>query len=330
MVGLSHVALRLLLRDYLPKGAKTLWPTEMLSTYRLPHEDVGKTEETFRAPDETGLVPQILGNEERYIRPSVAALKDWGADGIDINMGCPVSKALRHNYGVALMGDPRYAAQVVSVTCASSDLPVSVKLRAGLQNDLEYLKNFVKGLENAGAQWVTLHPRVAKEGRRGRADWTQIRALKEELQIPVIGNGDIQTDEDVLEMLHMTGCDQVMVGRALLVRPWLLWQVGERLGWPPPSRVSLGERAPRGHEEEGEEYGRSLLRFLTYLRDYFSEEGVLKRFKFFVRMSHGHLEFGHELFRRVTRQTTCADLEQVVSHFFTTPQRLSARSSNRI
>src|SRR4051794_21153033 len=100
MVGLSHLALRRLVRQYLPEGASTIWPTEMLNSRRLPLEAVGLTPETLRDPDETGLVPQILGNDETAIAQSVKRLREWGAEGIDINMGCPVQKALKHNYGV--------------------------------------------------------------------------------------------------------------------------------------------------------------------------------------------------------------------------------------
>ena len=178
MVGLSHVALRLLVRKYTPEGVCTPWPTEMLSSWRLPKEDLATTDETLKA-DEFPLVPQILGNEEEPIAQSVRKLMDWGAAAIDINMGCPVSKALRHNYGVALMGDAQYAAEVVRVTVKNSRVPVSVKLRAGLQKDEEFLVRFVRGLQDAGCAWITLHPRLGEQKRRGSADWSQIGRVRE-------------------------------------------------------------------------------------------------------------------------------------------------------
>ncbi|UXR65007.1 tRNA-dihydrouridine synthase family protein [Bdellovibrio bacteriovorus] len=130
MVGLTHVALREVMREYLPSDAYTIWPTEMLNSRRVPGENLETTPETMRSPDENGLVPQILGNEEGPIAESVKRLIEWGAEAIDINMGCPVQKALKHNYGVALMGDPTYAAEVVRMTVKNSTVPVSVKLRA--------------------------------------------------------------------------------------------------------------------------------------------------------------------------------------------------------
>ena len=234
MVGLSHVALRMMLREYLPPGAQTLWPTEMLNSRRIPGEDLSMVPSAFRGVDETGLVPQILGNEEADIAVSIEKLVVWGAEAIDINMGCPVKKALQHNYGVALMGDASYAAEVVRMTVKHSPVPVSVKLRAGLTKDPDYLYRFVMGLREAGASWITLHPRTAAQQRRGNADWAQISELKNKVDFPVIGNGDIQTVEDVEAMLAQTGCDLVMAGRALAARPWMLWQFGERRGFAAP------------------------------------------------------------------------------------------------
>lgn len=345
MVGLSHVGLRLLVRRYLPAGAVTTWPTEMLSSWRLAVEELGATPETFYSPEETHLVPQILGNEEEPIRKAVERLQDWGAVGVDINMGCPVSKALRHNYGVALMGDADYAAQVVRMTVRHARVPVSVKLRAGLQSDVDYLLKFVEGLQEAGAAWITLHPRVGAMKRRGAADWSQIGLVRKHLGIPVVGNGDVQCVEDVFALLEQTECDAVMVGRALAARPWMMWQLGERLGWGPPAFVSgagadrLGfvggtgstgiVRAPVTPEEEGAEYGRACLYLIDVLEKYFAWPDACKRFRFHVRMTQGWLEFGQHFFSLVTRAQDFASLREAVHGFFAQPQCMVSRTQLR-
>lgn len=327
MVGLSHVGLRLLVRRYLPAGAFTIWPTEMLNSRRIPREVLGSTPETMKDDAEDGLVPQILGNDEVSIRETVKKLEAWGAVGIDINMGCPVAKALRHNYGVALMGDSDYASQVVRMTVKASQVPVSVKLRAGLQNDFGYLKNFVQGLEDAGASWICLHPRVAEQKRRGNADWSQIRAVREGLKIPVIGNGDIQTAEDVFQMLNETTCDLVMAGRALTARPWLFWQVGKRLGLPnPPGLEGL---PPESAEEEGQEFGLNLLLLIGHFRRYFNEGIGLRKFMFYIKNSYPWLEFGHALFASLSRAQSYDDLQSRVLQFFSVPQRMHQRTDLR-
>jgi tRNA-dihydrouridine synthase B len=319
MVGLTHVITRMVVRSYLPQGARTLWPTEMLNSRRLPHEKLGQTPETIKDPTETDLVPQILGNEEEAIADSVVALEEWGAIGIDINMGCPVQKALRHNYGVALMGDPVYAAEVVGMAVRHTKLPVSVKLRAGDQSDPDFLQKFSQGLVQAGASWLCLHPRTAEQKRRGSADWNQVRDLKKILSVPLIGNGDIQTYQDVLDRLEQTSCDGIMVGRALMARPWLLWQVGHKLGWQSPAGRQ-SETLPWTPEEEGHAYGQMLLLWLDFAEKYLSHLGnqdlILRKFRFFLRTNHVWLPFGHSLVGLSTKAKSLDELKDELEKFF--------------
>lgn len=322
MVGLTHVAMREAARVYLPKGAKTIWPTEMLSSYKLPNQKLSQVSMAKISEGEQNLVPQILGNEEAPIQRTIEILKGLGAVGIDINMGCPVKKALKHNYGVSLMGDPEYAAEVVKFAVTASELPVSVKFRAGLQNDKEVLKKFALGIQKAGASWVTLHPRTSAQKRRGRADWTQIKYLKEILDIPVIGNGDVQNIQDYHKMKEDTGCDMVMIGRALTVRPWMMWQLGEDLGLEPPLGFE-GLKAPRSGYEEGAEFGKHLFRFVTHLYEYFDEREAMKHFRFYLRISHVWLMFGHELARRSTVCKNQKDCLALIADFFSRPQSIS-------
>lgn len=322
MVGLTHVAMREALRVYLPKGAQTIWPTEMLSSYKLSKQKIVEVSMTRFAPGEQNLVPQILGNEEVSIKRTVEILKNWGAVGIDINMGCPVKKALKHNYGVSLMGDPDYAAEVVGYAVKASNLPVSVKFRAGMQNDLEVLEKFAKGIQGAGASWVTLHPRTSAQKRKGKSDWSQIKFLKEILDIPVIGNGDVQNLEAYYEMKESTGCDMVMIGRALTIRPWMLWQLGEDMGLEAPIGFE-NLNAPRDGASEGAEFGRHLTRFVNLLYEYFDEKEAMKQFRFYLRVSHVWLMFGHDLARKSTVCKSQEDCLNLIGDFFSRPQSIS-------
>jgi tRNA-dihydrouridine synthase len=244
-------------------------------------------------------------------------------------MGCPVKKALKHNYGVALMGDPGYAAEVVRMTVRNSGgVPVSVKLRAGLSNDVPFLLQFVRGLEEAGAAWVTLHPRVGHMQRRGAADWGQIRLVREAVGLAVIGNGDVQCVDDFFALSAASGCDAVMIGRALAARPWLLWQIGERLGFPPPPGFE-GRKAPSSPVEEGAESGRVHLQLLEALENYFGFEDGAKRLRFHVRMTCGWLAFGQHLFALVSRAKSYAELRENIEGFFSVEQKMVARTSLR-
>lgn len=327
MVGLSHIGLRLLVKEYMPEGAQTFWPTEMLSSFKLPKEDLSEIFETRKLEQETDLVPQILGNEERFIQESVKKLEQWGAAGIDINMGCPVKKALRHNYGVALMGDPDYAAEVVRMTTRHAQVPVSVKLRAGKQNDPDFLIRFISGLVDAGAQWITLHPRTSDQKRRGRADWGQIRLVKEKLPVPIIGNGDIQTAQDIVNMFAETKCDMAMVGRALTVRPWLMWQYGEILGLKNPEGKS--GPAPQDPYEEGEELRRAMFRFVDIMQEHCEEKQGVRKAKFYINNAQPWLEYGHTLFTWTVKATTYDELRESLERFFKTPQKVYAKTELR-
>jgi tRNA-dihydrouridine synthase B len=326
MVGLSHAALRQTVAGYLPRGSRTMVFTEMLSSRRLPSERIGDRPETIRGPCEPALVPQLLGNEERFIAASIAKLAAMAPVAIDINMGCPVSRALRHNWGVALMGDPRYAEEVVRMTVRHSPWPVSVKLRTGLSDDLAHLIDFARMLEQAGAAWLTLHPRIASQQRRGAARWDYIARVRDEVGIPVIGNGDVQTAEDALEMLCATGCDGVMIGRAAVARPWIFWQIGEALGFPPPLG-RFGEISPRDGWSEGQEFARALLSFADIAERSFRAADALKRLRFFTHWGARWLDFGHELWRRVAAASDLDGVRMVAQVFFSAPQRMCARTA---
>jgi nifR3 family TIM-barrel protein len=326
MVGLSHVALRQTVASYFPAGARTLLFTEMLSSRRLPVERIGDRPETARAIGEDYLVPQLLGNEERFIAGSLVKLRALAPAAVDINMGCPVSKALKHNWGVALMGDAAYAEEVVRITVRLSPWPVSVKLRTGLADDPEYLIDFARMLEAAGAAWITVHPRFAAQGRRGFARWDYIGRVRDAVHIPVIGNGDVQTAEDALALLSRTGCDGVMVGRAAAARPWIFWQIGEALGWPAPD-LFRGEEAPRGGFGEGREFERALCRFLDVADGAFSPPDALKRLKFFAHWGGRWLDFGHELWRQMANAADTRVAREAARRFFSAPQRMAERTA---
>lgn len=325
MVGLSHTALRQTVASYLPQGRSSLLFTEMLSSRRLPTERIGDRPETAFAEHET-LVPQLLANEERFIAASLRKLERMRPAAIDINMGCPVSKALKHNWGVALMGDPAYAEEVVRLTVKHSPWPVSVKLRTGLSDDPQYLIDFARMLEQAGAAWLTIHPRIAAQQRRGRPRWEYLARVREAVSIPVVGNGDVQTVDDALALLRETGCDGVMIGRAAAARPWIFWQIATALGHPaPPSRDA--DPVPADGYAEGAEYARALAAFIDVCEHSFATADAIKRLKFFVHWGGRWLDFGHELWRRMTNVTCLNEARTVAREFFAVPQRMSARTT---
>lgn len=324
MVGISHAAFRDCLSDYLPQEAVTIWPSEMLNSRRIPNENLATTPESIKRTDETFWMPQILGNEEVPIKKSVKKLLEWGANGIDINMGCPVKKALRHNYGVALMGDPSYAGNVVKMTKANCPAPVSVKLRAGQQSDIQKLTEFVCALEASGADWLTIHPRDPEQQRRGRAYWPQIKLMREKITIPVIGNGDIHTATDVIDMFEQTDCDMVMAGRALTARPWMFWQLGEILGWPAPPGKNT--KAPQSEEEEAQELYHFLIKLSFKMESYFPNNVAINKFNFFIKTCSPWLIHGNFFWGKVSAKNSFQEKRDYIHSFFSEPQRLMQKT----
>ena len=318
MVGLTHFAVRRGMQFFLPEGAKVLWPTEMLNSRRIPHQEVNETPEVNFMDHEFGLWPQLLANEEEFIRISVPKLESWGARAIDINMGCPVQKALRHNYGVALMGDAAYAAEVVRTTVKYASVPVSVKLRAGLETqDFDYLVNFIRGLFLAGAAWITIHPRTAVQKRRGSADWSLLRKLKVFFEsnreyYPIIGNGDVQHHGDIARYFEEAGCARVMVGRALLAKPWLIQNVPE----------------PDGYTQ-GEWYGQFLKRVLNESQTVYPYEAGRRRLRFLIVQGKPWIEYGEYLYGRVTAANSYEEIEQALDKFFSQKQKIIKESALR-
>lgn len=330
MVGLSHVALREVVRYYTPDSAVVPWPTEMLSSRRLPAENLKQTPETLISSSDRHLVPQILGNNEKEIHLSINKLiSELNAQAIDINMGCPVQKALKHNYGVALMGDVNYAADVVRMAAHSSPAPVSVKLRAVEKSgSIEALSDFVNKLIEAGASWICLHPRTAEEKRRGSADWSQIKNLRKNISTPLIGNGDIQTADDVYRMLESTECDLVMAGRALAARPWMMWQVAEDFGYDIPEHLRR-RQAPRTPEEEGQEYLRMLHHFVQECEKYYTESVALRKVRFFVRTTSVWIDFGQTLVSATTKGESLAAIKQNLQSLGSYEFKMHARTELR-
>jgi tRNA-dihydrouridine synthase B len=318
MVGLSHVAFRELIRAYTPKNTDAIRFTEMLSTRRIPNEKLETTHELCMAENESFFIPQLLGNEEKYIAPSIEKLLQKNPFGFDINMGCPVSHTLKHNWGVRLMGDIPYAASIVKIAKKYSSVPVSVKLRGGAdkEEDEDYLLSFTSALEQNGADFLTIHARTRAQKHKGEANWGLVSRVREKLSVPVIANGNIQTSGDAISVIKEFGCDGAMIARAACARPWILWQIAEDLNNKVTPAGFENRTAPRTPEEEGVEYGQACLKFIAILKTYFQDERhILERFRFFVATGSRWFQFGHYFWKTCMQAKTLFDLEAAVLNF---------------
>ncbi len=172
-------------------------------------------------------VAQLLGNTPEVMAEAAEICVAMGADAVDVNLGCPAKQIVRGGGGSALMRDPDLVARIVRAIAAQINKPVSVKMRAGWDDNCRNAVELAHIAVVEGAKAVTVHPRTRTQAFKGQASWEVIARVREEIPVPVIGNGDVRTREDVLHMRESTGCDAVMVGRAALGAPWIFRYLDE-------------------------------------------------------------------------------------------------------
>ena len=223
MAGVSDVSYRLILKEM---GAGLVY-TEMISSKALFYGDK-KTEAIMKIDDnEHPVAVQVFGSESETVAYGAKRAEESGADIVDINMGCPVPKVAGHGDGSALMKDPKLAGEIVRAVKKAITVPLTVKIRKGWDEKSVNAVSFAEMLEDSGADAVTVHGRTREQMYGGRADLEIIARVKEKLEIPVIGNGDIFSAEDAKRMIDLTGCDAVMPARGLEGNPWLIKQILE-------------------------------------------------------------------------------------------------------
>ncbi len=195
--------------------------TEMISDMGLVYKQQ-RTLEMAEVAGESGLVAvQLFGSKPQAMAKAARMLNKMGAQLIDINMGCPTPKIVRNGEGAALMKDPALTRDLLRAVIDAVQVPVTVKLRKGWdENSINYMEIALLA-EAEGVKAVALHPRTRQEFFSGYSDWNAIKNLKAHLNIPVIGNGDIWCAADALRMIEQTGCDAVMIGRGAMGNPFI-------------------------------------------------------------------------------------------------------------
>ena len=241
MAGISNSAYRTIIKEM---GAGLIY-AEMVSDKAISYESKKTIEMLYMTDMERPIAQQIFGSDkESFVTAAKYIEETMKPDIIDINMGCPVPKvAIKNQAGSALLKNPEKVYEIVSSVVNAVNVPVTVKIRSGWDNNSINAVEIAKMIERAGASAITVHPRTSAQGYTGNADWNIIKAVKENVTIPVIGNGDIRSCYDAKRMLEETKCDAVMIGRGVLGNPWLIKECVEYLGTgKEPIKVSLKEK----------------------------------------------------------------------------------------
>jgi len=227
MAGISNTSFRKIIKRM---GAGLIY-AEMVSDKAIVFDNEKTVNMLLMSEEERPIAQQIFGSDlDSFVKGAKIVEEKMHPDIIDINMGCPVPKvAIKNQAGSALLKNPEKIKEIVSAVVNAVKIPVTVKIRSGWDEKNINAVEVAKIIEEAGASAITIHGRTRAQGYSGHADWNIIKKVKDAVNIPVIGNGDVTTAEECKKMLEETGCDAVMIGRGVLGNPWLIKECIEYL-----------------------------------------------------------------------------------------------------
>lgn len=260
MAGVTDMPMRILCFE---QGAA--WAvTEMVSAkgYLYAPENARAITELLHHDTQEGTLGlQLFGREPHIMAEAAARLSEQGFAFIDINMGCPAHRIVGNGEGSALMKEPQLAGEIIAATVKASSVPVTVKMRSGWDEEHINAPELAVIAQQAGAAALTIHPRTRVQQYSGHSDWSIIRAVKERVSIPVIGNGDVHNADDYERMIRETGCDAVAIGRGAQGNPWIFAEIRARIAGKPfqapdfQEKINMALRHAQMQVEYVGEYG---------------------------------------------------------------------------
>ena len=298
MSKLGNPAFRELLSQY---GGYGLLFSEMCNSRAVPQG--GSAAEVcgfvWRPEELPMLVCQIFGNEPERMAAAAERIEREGFFGVDINFGCCASSVCRKNFGAAILKDPDLAVQIVSAVRDAVSIPLFVKYRVGWADDPKPAVDLARRFEDAGADALTFHPRVAPDRRTRPPKWSYIALIKDAVRIPVLGNGNVFDGNGCEQMVRTTGCDGVALGRIAIARPWIF---AELTGTIEPDPTTI--------------YHDCATELIRLMLKHFSPGLALKRFIRFFQYFAANFRFGHVLFRDIRQAETLDEVEEILDRFF--------------
>jgi tRNA-dihydrouridine synthase B len=253
MSGVTNRTMRALYRPF----GLGLTVTEFVSSNALAYG----SKRTMEMIDQHGLEKpvstQLWGDDPATMAKAARVVRECGADIVDINFGCPAPKVTKTNGGSACLRDPDRCEAIMRAVVGAVDCPVTMKMRLGWSDDALVYIDVARRAQRAGVQAVTLHARTAKQFYKGEANWDHIARLKQSVDIPVIGNGDLDDAHEAMRRMRATGVDAIMLGRATLGNPWLITQI----------RDLMEGRAPRPLPSASDRLGFALVHYRTMVAE---------------------------------------------------------------
>lgn len=300
MAGVTDSAFRVLVKE---QGCGLL-VSEMVSAKGLLYNNE-KTLDMLTIEDvERPVAIQLFGRSPEEMAEAAKRVEANGADMIDINMGCPVPKIVNNGEGSALMKEPDVAGAVMSAVAKAVRIPVTVKIRAGWDETCINAVPMAKIAEEAGMAAIAVHARTRQQFYSGHADWNVIRDVRRAVAIPVIGNGDVRSAQDVVRMMHEAQCQGVMIGRAAEGNPWIFAQAAAVLaGEAPPAPPSFEERSAM------------MLRHLERLTALKGERAAVREMRHHAANYTKGLPFSAEYRMRFCQADTQAYMRQILQNY---------------
>jgi nifR3 family TIM-barrel protein len=296
MTFLGHVAFRELVSQY---GGYGLLYSEMCSARAIPNEN-RFISPYFRWRDEerSRLVLQIFGGDSSVMARAARRVEQEGLFGVDINFGCSNRSICRQNCGAAILKAPDLAEKIVAEVRQAVTFPLTVKFRTGWEDDPRFAVDLALRFEEAGADALIFHPRVAPDRRSRPPRWEYIGLVKNAVDIPVFGNGDVFDRDDCLKIIEETACDGVALGRMAIARPWIFAE------WT-------------GHLNPGPDiFKEAALRLAELLLRHYDPIRALRRFKRFAFYFAANFKFGHSLHSRLHNASDMPAVKQILHQFF--------------
>ena len=221
MAGVTDLPFRLICKE---QNCGMLY-TEMINAKALCYDDENTKKMLRIEEEEHPVAVQIFGSEPEYMGRAAEIMNEYPNEILDINMGCPAPKVIRNGDGSALMKNPKLAEEVLKAVVKNSEKPVTLKIRKGWDDQTVNAVEIAKIAEACGISALAIHGRTREQYYSGKADWDIITEIKENISIPVIGNGDVFTIQDAINMLDKTNCDAIMIGRGAQGNPWIFKRI---------------------------------------------------------------------------------------------------------